>query len=383
MTDETKRVILNRTVIDDTEAQMAGDVETPWVELPEQAAAPASPTDKSSCLLYVLAADHRLRAKLSTGAVLDLTLAGTAPLTFKGAIGVAANFPTAALVESGWTYRITADVIDNDGTKTNTGLAFVSGSTIAWTGATWCDIGEETTTGFIAVTPSTLTSGDQVAMVDTVTIAAPAVVNLPVASAVRVGEVKTVLDATGAATALAPVAITPNGTDTIDGVNAAVNVTRAFGGYAFQCVQTGAATYGWSTLSGGELRAATARLAAIGAGRSHEDSRQLAAASETLRVFRPLEAGRIIRVTAETGTVAAAGESMTFDVQIAGVTALTGVITIDNTVVIDTPVPGVLGAGAIAQFAGGELITVVRTYVPGGGATPMRDTVVDIEVQID
>jgi hypothetical protein len=117
--------------------------------------------------------------------------------------------------------------------------------------------------------------------------------------------------------------------------------------------------------------------------RFQTDSRQLAAATETLRVFRALAPGRIVACAAETGTVAAAGESMTFDVQIAGATALAGLITVDNTIAIDTPVAGVLGAGALVEFAAGELVSVVRVYVPGGGATPMRDTVVDIEVQFD
>lgn len=85
MSDEERRVVLNQSVIDDDEAQLAGDVETKWIELREQAAAPALPTDKVSALLYVLAADHKLRVKMSDGTVLDLTvqdnLAGAAAPT--------------------------------------------------------------------------------------------------------------------------------------------------------------------------------------------------------------------------------------------------------------------------------------------------------------
>lgn len=390
MTDDRDKVVLHQSVIDDTEAQLSGDVETKWVELREQSAAPALPTDKVSALLYVLAADHRLRCKLSTGTVLDLTLAGAGPLTLKGAIAAAADFPpvegAASGVENGWFYYVTADVTDDAGAPlhTNTGQHFLAGSAIAWVHATlsWLDVSEQVNAQYIAATPTAIGAGDVVAMVN---VAGAVVVTLPAAGVGLLGKKITVVDVLGDKTLLAPIAITPNGTDLIDGVNVAVNVSTAYGAYDLICVQltAGPATYGWTTVTGREVRGSTARLAAIGAGRSQEDSRQLAAASETLRVFRALAAGRIVACAAETGTVAAAGESMTFDVQIAGVTALTGVITIDDTVAIDTPVAGVVGAGAVAEFAAGELVSVVRTYVAGGGPTPMRDTVVDIEVQFD
>jgi len=62
----------NQSVVTDEEAQFSGDVETPHVEIVEQDAAPALPTDKVSALMYVLAADHLLRVKLSTGQIVDL-----------------------------------------------------------------------------------------------------------------------------------------------------------------------------------------------------------------------------------------------------------------------------------------------------------------------
>ena len=129
--------------------------------------------------------------------------------------------------------------------------------------------------------------------------------------------------------------------------------------------------------AGGELNISK-RL--IGAGRSQMDSRQIAASTETLRLFRALAAGKIVSVAAETGVVAAAAESMTFDVEIGGVTCLTGVITIDDTVVIDTPEAGVVNTAA-NTFAAGDLIRVVRTYVAGGAPTPMSSTVVDVQLQ--
>jgi hypothetical protein len=61
----------------------------------------------------------------------------TSPFQPKGNIAVAADFPTAVLVQTGWTYHITTNVIDNDVTKTNTGLAFAAGDDIYWIGGTW------------------------------------------------------------------------------------------------------------------------------------------------------------------------------------------------------------------------------------------------------
>jgi hypothetical protein len=509
--DPKDKIVLDQSTVSDSEAQFAGDVETKYVELREQATAPTSPTDKVSCLLYALAADHRLRVKLSTGTIIDLTLAGAGPLTLKGSIAAAAGFPpvegAVGGVENGWFYYVTADVTDNAGAPahTNTGQHFLAGSAVAWVHSTlsWLDVSEQVNAQYIAATPTAIGTGDVVAMVN---VAGAAVVTLPAAAVGIMGKKISVHDVRGDKAIGTVIAITPDGTDTIDGVNAPVNVDTAFGGYELICVQTGAgpATYGWTTIVGAELKTAIVdrdfagatlgRMARTGVGtyairqdnlagavdpvvgddstggygvdsiwinttavprrifkclnaavgaavwrqlnarnnlaaavapaitddvalgydvnsvwldtthnnayvclnpaagaavwrilntRSQVDSRQLAAATETMRVFRALGPGRIVACAAETGTVAAAAESMTFDVQIAGVTALAGLITIDNTVVIDTPEAGVLAAGAAVEFAAGELITVVRTYVAGGAPTPMRDTVVDIEVQYD
>jgi len=67
---------------------------------------------------------------------------GSGGLIFKGAIAVASDFPTAADVQTGWLYTITADVTDNDPTKTNTGLSFKTGDEIAWDGSTWIVVGQ-------------------------------------------------------------------------------------------------------------------------------------------------------------------------------------------------------------------------------------------------
>jgi len=62
----------------------------------------------------------------------DVTIAALPkPLTFKGTINLAADFPTAAAVQAGWTYQIGTDVTDNNPAKTNTGLSFTAGDEIA------------------------------------------------------------------------------------------------------------------------------------------------------------------------------------------------------------------------------------------------------------
>jgi len=64
----------------------------------------------------------------------------TNPLQYKGTIGTAAAFPAptgSTGVKAGHCYLVTAAVIDNDATKTNTGVAFTNGDTIQWNGTGW------------------------------------------------------------------------------------------------------------------------------------------------------------------------------------------------------------------------------------------------------
>ena len=60
---------------------------------------------------------------------------------YKGDISVAADFPILAAVEIGWTYRILADVTDDDPTKTNTLQSFEKDDEIFWNGVNWTAIG--------------------------------------------------------------------------------------------------------------------------------------------------------------------------------------------------------------------------------------------------
>jgi hypothetical protein len=64
----------------------------------------------------------------------------TNPLQYKGTIAVAADFPAptgSTGVKSGHCYLVTAAVIDNDATKTNTSGIYTNGDTIQWNGSGW------------------------------------------------------------------------------------------------------------------------------------------------------------------------------------------------------------------------------------------------------
>jgi hypothetical protein len=112
------------------------------VSLAALAAAPAALTGFGQ--LYVLASDGKPYVKDAAGTIYSLGFTGDA-LSFKGTIATAAQFPTAALVKNGWTYRVTANVTDNDGTKTNTGQAFAAEAEISWNGTNWTEMGGSTT----------------------------------------------------------------------------------------------------------------------------------------------------------------------------------------------------------------------------------------------
>jgi hypothetical protein len=114
--------------------------------------------------------------------------------------------------------------------------------------------------------------------------------------------------------------------------------------------------------------------------RSLMEVTQAVAATATKRAFRALTDGAIREVAAEVGTVAAAGESLSIDITIDGVSALTAPIVIDDSVTINTPVAGVVDA-ASNEYAAGELIEVSFTYTAGVGPTPMADTIVGLGVQ--
>ena len=109
------------------------------------------------------------------------------------------------------------------------------------------------------------------------------------------------------------------------------------------------------------------------------DSRQHTAASETLFAFRAMRPGYIAAANAETAVTAGAGETMTLDVRIAGVTSLTTPIPFAaGAPLANVPVPGTIDATK-RTFAAGDLVTVVRVW--GAGAAGLVDTVCSIDVR--
>ena len=61
----------------------------------------------------------------------------------QGDIAVAADFPTPLEVQVGHLYYITANVTDNDPTKTNTGQSFLAGESIVWNASgSWTNLGQ-------------------------------------------------------------------------------------------------------------------------------------------------------------------------------------------------------------------------------------------------
>lgn len=63
------------------------------------------------------------------------------PMLYRGVIATSADFPSDLTVQTGWTYHINADVVDNDRTKTNTNQSFIAGDEIAWNGTDWDVLG--------------------------------------------------------------------------------------------------------------------------------------------------------------------------------------------------------------------------------------------------
>lgn len=168
----------------------------------------------------------------------------SSPFSFKGSIAVNTSFPLLAAVQTGWFYTITAAVTDNAGaTYTNTGQYFTPGAEIAWNGTNWTELGSPEVVATATATPITVGPKNSVTFVDTATIAAASAVALPAATAAKAGDKIAIYDSTGSAETY-NITVTPNTTNTIDGVNAAVVIARAYGALVLQCVGLGA----WKTL---------------------------------------------------------------------------------------------------------------------------------------
>jgi hypothetical protein len=85
----------------------------------------------------IISADETGRTLKSSGVKLADLGASPGTLIFKGDISTNADFPTTSSVVTGWFYRITANVTDDNPSKTNTGLSFVDGDEVIWVGSTW------------------------------------------------------------------------------------------------------------------------------------------------------------------------------------------------------------------------------------------------------
>jgi hypothetical protein len=242
---------------------------------------------------YVKASDSKPYFMMDTGMELSLGMTGSDPLVFKGAIAVAADFPLIAAVQTGWLYRVTADVTDNAGvTYTNTGLSFLAGAEIAWNGSTWSELGTiATVQEKHAAGAFTLPAGSSTTFVDTATAGAGTSCTLPAASATKLGEIIAVGDYTGSAGAN-NITINRTGGDTIDGVaaNLVLNKNNIF--VALECVSA----TGYKTIYRSAPVSSAATPAAIGT-----------AAAGTSQVCSPDDHVHNLVAGATTGRVARTG----------------------------------------------------------------------------
>ncbi len=104
-----------------------------------------------------------------------------------------------------------------------------------------------------------------------------------------------------------------------------------------------------------------------------EDTGAIVGGPTTINAFIAPAAGTILAVYAKLGTGCAAGQTVDVDVQIAGVTALTGAAQLDNGDGT-TAIAGSVDAAA-DDFTAGQLITVLNTEANGGGPTASDLTV--------
>jgi hypothetical protein len=77
--------------------------------------------------------------------------------------------------------------------------------------------------------------------------------------------------------------------------------------------------------------------------------------------------------------VPAVGESLTVDIQKNGVTILTTPLVVDSTVGAGVKQKS-FSLAASQTFKPGDIVTVIRTYVAGGGPTPIGPNRVSVEI---
>lgn len=212
-----------------------------------------------------------------------------------------------------------------------------------------------------AASPYAVLAGDVV--IECLSLTGAIAINLPAGVA---GKSYTIKDIDGNANAN-NITITPNGVQTIEGA-ANLVIGQDYGSVTlyYDAVSTD-----WKA-STQTFHANTARV--------HVE--QAVAATASLHGFIAPGAGRITAIQGFPGAGAAAGESLTIDAHIAGVTALTAVGTMNLASGVNV-VAGTVNPGAASVFAAGEVITFELVYVAGGGPTPIVNSVVEISYVLD
>jgi hypothetical protein len=177
-------------------------------------------------------ADGKPYALKYDGTELSLGMTGSDPLIFKGTIALATEFPLLAAVQTGWLYRVTADVTDSGGGgRTGTTQTFMAGTEIAWTGVPgptgWANLGMSGEADLRIATASPVTILDTDRYIGCL-LAVPGAVAIDLETAVgRAGKMLTFFDITGDA-ATNPITLHPAGAQVINN-EAHYVINRNFG----------------------------------------------------------------------------------------------------------------------------------------------------------
>lgn len=232
---------------------------------------------------FFKASDGKPYALSAAGVEYSLGMIGSDPLVDKGNITVAADFPLVAAVKPGWVYKVLADVTDNAGaTYTNTGQSFLAKTEIEWNGTNWTELGLQVVVQKAVATPVVIPAGNSVNFVDTSTIGAAIAAALPAVTAKDVGTTIAIGDCSGDNVAH-NITITPNGTNTIDGVNAPLVLNQDYVMVTLECVAAGEWKTVQACLSSTAFLAAVVKLAGIEAAADVTDATNVAAAGAAMR----------------------------------------------------------------------------------------------------
>ena len=195
--------------------------------------------------------------------------------------------------------------------------------------------------------PYTVLTTDTALLCDTTTTPAALTLNIP-AAATFANQTLLIKDVAGGLSANA-LTIDPNGVETLDGSAASLVVGTDYASITLYCDGTE-----WFSIEKTNAKPGQAL------------DYQAAAATATTVTFIAPGPGQLVYAAAQSTVGPGAGESMTFDITINGVSALTGTFVLDQangTAVL----AGTIDTAANA-IAAGDLVRVVRTYVAGAAA---------------